>query len=73
MDDAARVRAQIAIGHHMRHHIVPHARLVLLRVLIVDVVYVRLHLVHLRLGDGQAQFISDSASATHSLRQVENL
>ena len=55
MDDAARVRADVAIGVNVRHDVVPHALLMPAGVVIVDVVDVLLHLIDLCLGDVQPQ------------------
>ena len=55
VDDALGIGAHVAVGVHVGHHVVAHALLVAAGRVVVDVVDVRLQLVHLRLGDGQAQ------------------
>ena len=55
VDDAFRLRADLAERADVAHHVVPHLRLDPLRFLEVDVVEVRAHLVQLFVGDRQPE------------------
>ena len=57
VDDAGGGRRRLAVGVHMRHHIVAHLVLALFGDLVVDVGDVRGELVDLLLRDGQAQLV----------------
>ena len=55
MDDRARLRALLAIGIHMGHHVVAHDLLALPGNIVIDVVGKTAHFIDLLLRNGQAQ------------------
>jgi hypothetical protein len=74
MDDARRLRALLAVGVDMAHHVVAHELFARGGDLVVDVVRVRLELRdHIGRDVFEALVHLRAASATHRRRQVRNL